>query len=155
MLTTVDAGHRLRVAQLLAQEFAGHQVIITTHDPLWARQLQSVLPNSQLISLKQWSYDQGTDYWDNILSDWDYYEQQARAGRPQDAIAGAGRNLEKFLYQMRTNLGLAVPAKPNEAYTIGDLYPPFWHWVKGHPLARPPTSISLLKNQCYCLPDPP
>lgn len=136
VLTTVDAGHRLRVAQLLAREFASHQIIITTHDRLWARQLQSILHDSRLIPLKSWTLEQGADFQQNVLSDWEYYEAQARDGRPQDTVAGAGRNLEKFLYQMRSNLGLAVPARPNEAYTIGDLLPPFLSWVKSHSIER-------------------
>lgn len=136
VLTTVDAGHRLRVAQLLAREFASYQIIITTHDRLWAEQLHSVLRDSRLIPLKTWSLEQGADYRKNVVSDWEYYESQAREGRPQDAVAGAGRNLEKFLYQMRGNLRLAVPARPNGDYTIGDMFPPFLSWVKGHSIER-------------------
>ena len=137
VLTTVDAGHRLRVARLLAHELSGHQLIITTHDRLWAQQLHSALPNSKLVALKPWSFEQGTDTQENVLPDWDYYEQQARDGHAQDAIVGVGRNLEKFLYQMRANLGLAVPARADEAYTIGDLFPPFKNWVSGHAVERP------------------
>ena len=136
VLTTVDAGHRLRVARLLAKEFSGYQFIITTHDQLWAKQLQNALPNSRLISLKPWSFEQGAGSWGKVLSDWEYYQEQAAKGRPQDAIAGTGRNLEKFLYQMRGNLRLAVPAKPNDDYTIGDLYPSFFKWVKAHQIER-------------------
>lgn len=136
VLTTVDAGHRLRVARLLAREFADYQFVITTHDQLWAKELETVIPSAKSVSLRRWSLDQGADCWQNVLSDWEYYEEQARNGRPQDAIAGAGRNLEKFLYQMRGNLGLAVPAKPDDDYTIGDLYPDFFKWVNKHPLER-------------------
>lgn len=136
VLTTVDAGHRLRVAQLLAREFASYQIIITTHDRLWARQLQSILHDSRLIPLKSWTLEKGADFQQNVLSDWEYYEAQARDGRPQDTVAGAGRNLEKFLFQMRGNLGLAVPARRNDAYTIGDLLPPFLSWVKSHSIER-------------------
>lgn len=137
VLTTVDAGHRLRVARLLAREFPDYQFVITTHDQLWAKELERIIPNVKLVPLRRWSLDQGADCWQSVLSDWEYYEEQARKGRPQDAIAGAGRNLEKFLHQMRGNLGLAVPAKPDDDYTIGDLYPGFFRWVNKHPLERP------------------
>ena len=137
VLTTIDAGHRLRVARLLAREFSDYQFVITTHDRLWAKELDRVLPDTQLIPLKPWSLEQGADCWEHPLSDWAYYKEQARKGRPQDAIAGAGRNLEKFLARMRLNLALAVPAKRDDAYTIGDLYPVFWKWVDHHPVERP------------------
>ena len=137
VLTTIDAGHRLRVARLLAQEFPGYQFVVTTHDHLWAKELERVFSNTRLVLLKRWSMDQGADCWEYPLSDWEYYEEQAKNGRPQDAIAGTGRNLEKFLCRMRGNLGLAVPAKPDDLYTIGDLYPDFWKWVRQHPIDRP------------------
>ncbi len=136
VLTTIDGGHRLRVARLLAREFSGYQFVITTHDRLWAKELDRVLPDSKLVPLKPWSLEHGADCWDHPLSDWAYYEEQARKGRAQDAIGGAGRNLEKFLSRMRLNLALAVPAKRNDAYTIGDLYPIFWKWVNDHPVER-------------------
>jgi hypothetical protein len=137
VLTTIDAGHRLRVARLLAREFSDYQFVITTHDQLWAKELDRILPDTKLVPLRQWSLEQGADCWEHPLSDWAYYEEQARRGRPQDAIAGAGRNLEKFLSRMRLNLALAVPAKRNDAYTIGDLYPVFWKWINDHPVGRP------------------
>jgi DNA-directed RNA polymerase subunit RPC12/RpoP len=136
VLTTVDAGHRLRVARLLAREFEDYQFIITTHDQLWAKELERAIPNTRLVQLRKWNLEQGVDCQQNILSDWEYYEQQALNGRPQDTIAGAGRNLEKFLSQMRGNLGLKVPAKRDRNYTIGDLYNPFFAWVNKSQLER-------------------
>lgn len=135
--TAVDAGHRLRVARLLADEFADYQMIVTTHDRLWAEQLNIILPNAKVYRLKPWTLENGTCCQETPPSDWDYYWQQVDDGRLQDAIAGVGRNLEQFLYHMRSNLGIAVPAKPNEDYTIGDLYGPFFKWIKGcRPIER-------------------
>lgn len=135
--TAVDAGHRLKVAQLLAREFGDYQMIVTTHDRLWSEQLNTVLPNSKVIHLRPWNLELGTCCLQTEPSDWDYYRQQVSNGRVQDAIAGVGRNLEKFLYQMRGNLGVAVPATPNDVYTIGDLYGPFFKWIGDHrPIVR-------------------
>jgi DNA repair exonuclease SbcCD ATPase subunit len=136
ILTTVDAGHRLRVARLLAREFSEYQIIITTHDQLWARQLERALPHAKLIGLTEWSPTIGADSL-ILVNDWDYCLQQARQGRCLDAVSGAGRNLEKFLGQMRYNLRLPVPAQPNDAYTIGDLSGPFFGWLNQHRPQRP------------------
>jgi recombinational DNA repair ATPase RecF len=135
ILTTVDAGHRLRVARLLAREFSEYQIITTTHDQLWARQLEKALPRARLIGLSEWSPAIGADSL-ILINDWDYYLQQARQGRCLDAVAGAGRNLEKFLGQMRYNLRLPIPARPNDAYTIGDLSGPFFSWLNQHGIQR-------------------
>jgi len=131
----------------LAREFPDYQFVITTHDKLWAKELERVIPNAKLVPLRRWSLEQGADCWQEVLSDWEYYEEQAQSGRPRDAIAGAGRNLEKFLFQMRGNLGLAIPAKRKDDYTIGDLYPEFFKWVNKHPVERPdrPQFVQELK----------
>lgn len=135
--TAVDAGHRLRVARLLAKEFGDYQMIVTTHDRLWAEQLKVVLPNSRIYRLRPWNLELGACCQHVIPSDWDYYRQQIDAGRLQDAIAGVGRNLEKFFYQMRSNLSIAVPATLGDSYTIGDLYGPFFKWIEDHrPIVR-------------------
>ena len=42
----------------------------------------------------------------------------------------AGRLLEHVLQEMRYNLRLRVPAKPGEAYEIGDLWPAFYSDVR-------------------------
>ncbi len=136
VLTTVDVGHRLRAAQLLASEFSDYQLIITTHDRLWAEELKIALPQARLYHLKPWHFGRGAECHQTPISDWAYYAQQADDHRPQHAIAGAGRNLEKFLYQMRNNLSLAVPAKPGDDYTIGDLYGPFFKWLRQHSIQR-------------------
>ncbi|MDT8306640.1 MAG: AAA family ATPase [Anaerolineae bacterium] len=136
VLTTVDAGHRLRVARLLAEEFAGYQLVMTTHDQLWARQLQAALPNASLVTLRPWDLERGVATWDHPLSDWDYYREQA-AARPLDAIAGTGRNLEQFLYVMSANLSLRLPFKPQADYTLGEMLPPFFAWCDRHAVQRP------------------
>ncbi len=135
--TAVDAGHRLRVAQLLRKEFEDYQIIVTTHYRLWAEHLNIVLPNSKLYRLRPWNLELGTCCQQIPPSDWNYYREQINDGRAQDAIAGVGRNLEKFLHQMRGNLGIAVPATRNGNYTIGHLYGPFFKWMKKHrPITR-------------------
>ncbi len=128
VLTTIDSGHRIRVARLLAREFKDSQIIITTHDRLWAEQLHKALPNSRVTRLKPWNLETGTECLEYIPT-WEYYRRQAHNGRPQDAIAGTGRTFEKFLFEMRGRLRLAIPARPDEDYTIGDMYGPFFKWV--------------------------
>jgi hypothetical protein len=61
VLTTIDAGHRLRLARFLAREFSDYQFVITTHDQLWAKELDRILPDAKLVSLKQWSLQRGVD----------------------------------------------------------------------------------------------
>lgn len=141
ILTSIDAGHRMRVAQLLAREFSDYQIILTTHDEMWANEILGIFRNKGIslknIYLNPWDQETGATYDEYIATDWDYYLEQARRGHKQDAIAGIGRTLEKFLLTMRRQLHLAVPATIDDRYTLGDLSPVFFRWVEGHKFVRP------------------
>jgi len=140
ILTSIDAGHRMRVAQLLAREFSDYQIILTTHDEMWANEILAIFKNKEIllksIYLNPWDQGTGTTYDEYIATDWDYYLEQSRQGHQQDAIAGIGRVLEKFLLTMRRHLHLAVPATIDDRYTLGNLYPVFFKWVEGHQFVR-------------------
>lgn len=144
VLTSIDAGHRMKVAQLIASEFQESQLVITTHDELWANELLNVLSKGgvpvRTIRMNPWSKETGATFDDYEAANWGYYKQQIAQGRKQDAIAGAGRNLEWFLSKMRYNLRLAIPATRDDRYTLGDLQPAFVKWVGKHPIHRPDES---------------
>lgn len=142
VLTSIDAGHRMRVARMLAKEFRDSQMILTTHDELWANELDSVFRSAGIpfkeIRMNTWNPQDGATYDDYETGiDWEYYKTQVHEGRCQDAVAGVGRNLEKFFVAMRKNLKLAVPATPDDRYTLKLLYDPFFKWLKSNKILRP------------------
>jgi len=141
VLTSIDTGHRMRVARLIASEFKDYQIILTTHDELWANELSTVFGNDKLalktLRMNPWKQKSGATYSDYTATDWNYYFAEIAAGRTQDSIAGVGRKLEGFLYTMRKNLHIAIPATQDDRYTIGDLYDPFFTWLEKHPISRP------------------
>jgi len=140
VLTSIDAGHRLRVAQLIATEFKDYQIIITTHDEFWANELSVVFKNNHIamktIRMNPWNQKDGATYSDYVTTDWDYYKGQINTGNKLDAIAGVGRSLERFLFTMRRNFHLEVPATFDDRYTIGDLYGPFFSWLSKKKIQR-------------------
>lgn len=152
ILTSIDAGHRMRVARLLVDEFPDYQIILTTHDEMWANELRTVMSSKnkplRFLRLKQWNLASGTDIDEYLATDWQVYEKLIDDGRKQDAIAGVGRHLEKFLITARRHFGIAIPATPEDIYTINDLYEPFFNWVEKHPFDRPdrPQSIEKISN---------
>ncbi len=62
VLTTMDAGHRLRVARMLGEVFGGYQLVITTHDPAWAEVLEREMPGSELVELGRWTMKRGVAF---------------------------------------------------------------------------------------------
>ena len=77
VVMSVDSHHRKQFCRLLKESFPNVQFIITTHDEVWARQMQA----SGLIGRKSqarfhgWTvnegpvYEQGGDVWERIGSD--------------------------------------------------------------------------------------
>ncbi len=133
VLTTVDHGHRQRVARLLAEKFADWHLILTTHDRLWGEQLRATarafgIPVS-FYRMRPWDPINGASFEPWSQDPWKYYSEIAEK-MPALAIAGAGRELEKFLNTMRRMLRIAVPANFSDQYTIGELWDGFKSWVK-------------------------
>lgn len=61
VLTSVDIGHRRKMADLLGERFPDVQFVITTHDEVWYRQLQTagVVKSNQCVVIQDWSIDAG------------------------------------------------------------------------------------------------
>jgi len=127
VLTSVDAPHRRRVAAYLLSEFIGKfQLVITTHNRLWyewLRQLQRsrgvahCFVNERILS---WSLGDGPELI-QLMQDYEYVKSHQDDSGHEFVVPIAGRLLEHTLQQLRYTLKLAIPAEPNERYTIGDI----------------------------------
>jgi len=141
VLTSIDSGHRMKVAQLIAKEFSDFQILLTTHDEMWANELAILFRKEQIplktIRMNYWTKENGATYDEYVASKWDHYKELVRNGHRQDAIGGVGRNLEQFLFSMRRNLHLAVPATTDDRYTLIQILPIFLKWTSDHKIERP------------------
>jgi len=148
VFTTVDRSHRQRVASLLFDEFAGYQMILTTHDRLWAEELLTTMRAAGLqpvaLNLRPWDVRRGVDWVEFVEERWNEYRERAET-HVQSAVADTGRDLEKFLCRMRYHLLLSVPARLGDQYTIGDLYDPFFGWFKKRSVQCPEFDTRLEK----------
>ncbi len=140
VMTTIDKSHRQRLAILLVDEFADFQLLLTTYDRLWAEELVTTMRARRLkvkaLHLLPWDIQSGVAWQELLEHQWDEYYQRAGAN-PLSAVADTGRDFEKFLGLMRQNLQLSIPAKPEDRYTIGDLYPPFFAWFEKRKIQHP------------------
>lgn len=122
VVMSVDSNHRRQFCELLKSEFPDVQFIITTHDEIWAKQMQS----SQLISKRAqarfqgWTVDagpaaeQGADFWDKIDED-----------LARDDVASAAhklrRGLEAELPDLAEELRAKVTYRGDAKYELGEL----------------------------------
>lgn len=130
VLTSVDADHRVRVAEMLVREFATYQLFVTTHDRIWFEHFRDIQLGCRVSErfvnkiIHKWTIEEGPDLRE---------PQDERAtlgwlmdeGGAQQIASEAGRLLEHILQEMRYNLQLAVQAKRGERYELGELWPPF------------------------------
>ncbi|WP_353649597.1 AAA family ATPase [Nakamurella sp. A5-74] len=128
VVTSVDANHRRNFCKLLKDFFPDVQFIITTHDEVWARQMQSsgLVGRRSLARLHGWTVDggpvfgKGTDIWSQIEAD-----------LAIDNVPGAAhklrRNLEAELSDIAAGLQGQVVFRPDNSYDLNA----FFSAVKG------------------------
>lgn len=128
VVTSVDANHRRRFCKLLKDVFPDVQFIITTHDEVWARQMQSsgLVGRRSIARFHGWTvdggpvYGQAADIWTQIAAD-----------LASDNVASAAhklrRNLEAELSDIAAGLQGQVVFRPDNNYELND----FFSAVKG------------------------
>lgn len=140
VLTSVDAPHRRRVAVHLLSEFTkDFQLVVTTHNRAWfewliqlqrSRGVDDRFVNKRILS---WSLGDGPELV-HLMQDYEYVESHRDDGSGHEFVVPiAGRLLEHALQELRYTLEIAIPAKPDERYTIGDIWPKFRKTAKRFP----------------------
>lgn len=123
VVTSVDANHRRQFCKLLKDVFPDVQFIITTHDEVWARQMQSsgLIGRRSLARFHGWTvdggpvYGQGQDVWAQIDAD-----------LASDNVPGAAhklrRNLEAELSDIAAGLQGQVIFRPDNSYDLNAFF---------------------------------
>jgi len=135
VLTSIDAAHAARLAELLLREFRTFQVLLTTHDRIWFEHLRDIQARCGVAQnfvnkvIHKWTIDDGPDLREPE-DERQELERSLSEGSAHQISVVAGRLLEHILQEMRYSLGLRVQAKRGEQYEIGDLWPAFYSEVK-------------------------
>lgn len=123
VVTSVDTNHRRQFCKLLADVFPNVQFVITTHDEVWARQMQSsgLIGRRSLARFHGWSvdggplYGQGGDFWAKIEADLGNDDVPAAAHKLR-------RNLEASMADIAGALQAKVPYRPDNNYDLGTFF---------------------------------
>lgn len=128
VVTSVDANHRRQFCKLLKDVFPDVQFVMTTHDEVWARQMQSsgLIARRSLARFHGWTvdggpfYGQGGDFWTQIEAD-----------LARDDVPGAAhklrRNLESSLADVAASIQGQVVFRADNNYDLSS----FFSAVKG------------------------
>lgn len=129
VLHSVDGEHRMATAKLILKEFADHQIVITTHDPLWFENLKAVAR----VAGRQFSYHRIAGWslstgpiWGDHLSDYEWLvSTEAVTAQSADRLIKAGRLMEQVLQNLCDRLAVAVPFSLRGLYTLDPLWMSF------------------------------
>ena len=111
---------------MISNEFAeDYQVIITTHDELWAEQLssQGALQGGQQIRLREWSFDGGVKEsrgYIDVYEQWETVEDAMEDDEMERAAHELRYATERMLQQCVVSLGGKVDYDPRLRHTLSD-----------------------------------
>lgn len=125
VLMSVDTGHRREVTRMLTKEFPNTQFVLTTHDPVWLKFMQTagLVPSNNVVRFRKWSVETGPSVWvDNDV----WAEIEAAVGN--DNIREAAAQLRNYLEYISGEAAQAFRAKvifnADGQYDLGDLLAP-------------------------------
>ena len=121
VVMSVDVNHRRQFCELLKTEFPNVQFVITTHDVVWARQMQSagLITSKGQARFYGWTVDDGPvyeqgDIWERINED-----------LAKEDVAGAAhklrRRLEAAAADIAESIGGRVPFRGDNNYDLSVL----------------------------------
>lgn len=136
IMHSVDANHRRDTANLIFEEFSDHQIIITTHDPLWFEYLKNASRKTKSSftqhRIAYWTLETGPVWGDHLSNHEWLISEKGLAAKPSDLVAKAGVLLEEMLQNLCNNLNVSVPFRIQGDYTIDPLWNSFLVAAKGN-----------------------
>jgi hypothetical protein len=121
VLTTVDSQHRMKVAELLMEEFADRQLVLTTHDSTWFDEIkqrasaEGLSARFSFLNIVDWTVDGGPDFRE-VRPTWDRIDAYLKSGDKNAAGNEARRYLEWVLeescHRSRAPVPYSHPKKP-------------------------------------------
>lgn len=125
VLTSIDKEHRHRVAELLFEEFADFQIVLTTHDEHWFGILQSMagargdLGKWIFKRIARWTLHGGPES-AAFESTWSFIEANLTEEAYRELGGPLRLVLEDFLKRVAAKISLKVNYKFDGKYTSGD-----------------------------------
>ncbi len=124
VVMSVDQGHRKELCRLLKTRFPETQFIVTTHDRVWAKQMQTegLVGSKGGVSFHSWSVQTGPIV-EQTAGIWDDIESDVARGHTGAAAGGLRRHMEYVARELADRLGAKPPFRGDFSYDLGDLLP--------------------------------
>ena len=123
VVMAIDAGHRLKVAKLLRSLQAETQFLITTHEVLWARQLQMEGSVTSRTTTRFIGWSLGGGPIEGHFSDFLEESEAALADdNVRNAAASLRYDLESFFHFVADSIRAQPPYSLSGQYEMGEMY---------------------------------
>lgn len=158
VLQSVDSKLRANFISYILKELKDWQIIITCHDRLWLSQLKYLfhLENHQFakFSISNWNFNDGPviEKVSPLKYD-DTLEKAIESNNIKIIASMAGLFLEMICQHLSVSLQVAVPRRPDDKYTIGDLWNPLMKQLKKtnlKELVEQIDSKKIVRNMLSC-----
>lgn len=122
VVMSVDQGHRKELCGLLKEHFPKTQFIITTHDRVWAKQMQTagLIESKGRVTFHSWSLEAGPIV-EQGLGVWDEIEAAVARGDTSVAAGRLRRHMEYVAAELADQLQAKVPFRGDASYDLGEL----------------------------------
>jgi len=122
VVMSVDSNHRKQFCNLLKTRFPEVQFIITTHDEVWARQMQAsgLVTKAAQARFHGWNVDNGPAY-EEAGNFWEKIDSDLAKSDVPPAAARLRRNLESVLADLAGSVRGLVIFRADSNYDLGEL----------------------------------
>lgn len=129
IIISIDLGHARRLITLLKTRFKDHQILILTHNGLFAHWCKNLLPGIRRVDITGWSLADGPQV-GSYPSAKENIEKAISTGSPKEIALRLMALLDEWTGEARYDFALAVPARPGEQYTLADIWVSFAKCLK-------------------------
>jgi len=125
VLTSIDREHRRRVGELLFQEFADYQIVLTTHDEHWHDLLNSsavawgIKGKWSFVKVESWTVDSGPAF-SEVDGSWEFIDAHLTEAEYRELGGPFRLILEDFIKRSAAKLEVKVRFRIDGKYTAGD-----------------------------------
>ena len=124
VVMSVDRGHRRELCRLLKTRFPETQFIITTHDKVWVKQMQTerLVKSKGGVTFHSWNVQTGPIV-EQAVGVWDEIESAVAKGNTDVGAGRLRRHMEYVAGELADQLGAKPTYRGDFSHDLGDLLP--------------------------------
>jgi AAA domain-containing protein len=129
IVISIDLSHARRLISLLKEKFSDHQILILTHNGLFAHWCKNLIPGLRRLHIKGWTIDGGPqigEYGDALSR----LTAAIGNGTAKEIGLALMEFLDEWTLEARYAYSVAVPAKYGEEYTLTEIWEPLSSTLK-------------------------